>query len=122
MHGRHCGLAESDTPADDFDDRRDAVRRAARARDDVLCAARYVGTVDERLDIHVLGWGGEENEASASSDVLLEVLAPRERSRALEYEVDAEVLPGQFQRLAFAEGQQCPAMTKSPLSTATDFE
>ena len=90
MHGRHCGLAESDTPADDFDDWRDAVRRAARARDDVLCAARYVGTVDERLDIHVLGWGGEENEASASSDVLLEVLAPRERSRALEYEVDAE--------------------------------
>ena len=41
------------------------------------------------------------------AEVLLEVLAPRERPGALEHELDAQLLPGKLQRVASA---QCPQL------------
>ena len=87
MHRRHHRLRETDAPSNDLDDRSDAVRGAARARDDSR-AISGVNTVDDRLHVWTLRRRRQKDEARSRRDVLLQILAPRERSGTLKHQVD----------------------------------
>ena len=123
VHGRHHRLLEADAPADDLDDRRDAVRRATRAGDDAGRALRGVRAVDHRLHVAALRRRRQEDEPRPGPDVLLEILAPRERAGALEHEIDAKLLPREIQRVAAPQRPQLCVRRRSgaPPSTTTGF-
>ena len=63
-------------------------------------SSSHVHAVDDRLHLALLRRCRQQDCPRARLDVLFDVLASRERARALEHELDAELLPGQLQRVA----------------------
>src|SRR6185295_58298 len=109
VHGRHHGLPESDAPADDLDDRRDAVCRAARAGDDAGRTAGQVRPMDEGLHLAAVRRRRQEDKPRSGPDVFLELVAPREHPGALEHQVDAQLLPGEPRWVAAPQRAQLAA-------------
>ena len=72
-------------------------------------ASRHVHAMDDRLHLFTLRRRRQEDDPCARADVLLEILAPRERPGALEHELDAQLLPGEIQRVAAAQRPQLAA-------------
>ena len=68
-----------------------------------------VRAMHDGLHLPALRRRRQEDEPRARLDVLLQILAPLERAGALEHELDAELLPRQFQRVAIPQRPQLAA-------------
>src|SRR5262245_26393651 len=101
MDCRHPAFLDAEALVDDFRERREAVRRARRVRDDLMFGRIVlvvvhaeddgdVGALRGRRDHHALGAGG---------DVLRRGVAVGEEPGRLEHHVDAEILPRQLRRI-----------------------
>ena len=109
MHRRHHSLPEADPSADDFDDRRDAIRRAARTGYNIGRALWQVRAMHHGLHLSAVRWRRQEDSTRPGKDVFLQILAPRQRARALEHELDAEFLPRQLQWIPASQGSKLAA-------------
>ena len=72
-------------------------------------ASRHVRAMDDRLHLFTFRRRRQEDDPCAGADVLLEILAPRERPGALEHELDAQLLPGELRWVAAAQRPQLAA-------------
>src|SRR6185437_2022539 len=77
-----------------------AVRRAARARDESGIAVQRVHTMDQGVHLSTLGRRRQKDHPRAGAEVLLEILAARQRARAFEDEIDPQLPPRKLQRIA----------------------
>ena len=68
-----------------------------------------VHAMDNRFHLFAFRRRRQEDEPCAGADVLLEILAPRERPGALEHELDAQLLPGELRRVALRQRPQLAA-------------
>ena len=91
---RHDSFLQSDPTTQYFNDRRDTVRGAAGARDDSRIRLPRVRAVDDRCYLRVFRGRRQDDHASARVQMLLEILAPRKRTRALEHQIDSPGAPG----------------------------
>ena len=78
-------------------ERRDAVGRARRVRDDVVRVRVVLVVVDAEhdRDVRVRGRGGDDDLLRACIEMLLRTVAVGEEAGRLEHDVDAQVAPGQ---------------------------
>ena len=86
-------------------DRRDAVRRARRVRDDVVLLRVVVAVVDaeDEGDVRIGRRRRDDDLLRARVEVLLRRLALREEPGRLDRDVDAELAPRQLGRVALGE-------------------
>src|SRR5262249_50063277 len=86
-------------------DRRDAIRRARRVRDDVVFLRVVLAVVDAEHDseIGVSRGGGDDDLARAGLQMLLGAVALREEAGRLDDDVDSEVAQGKIGGIALGE-------------------
>ena len=102
---RHEAALDPVRLVEDLRDRRDAVRRARRVRDDVVLLRVVLAVVDAEHDGEVrVGRGrGDDDLARAGLKVLLGAVALREEAGRLDDDVDAEVAPRKVRGIALGE-------------------
>ena len=103
---RHHAVADAELLVQDHRDRREAVRRARRVRDQgVHVRVVRLGEVDAEDDGHVrvLARCGDDHLARAGLQVAPGVRAGTEAAGRLQHDVRAEVGPGQLGRVALGE-------------------
>ena len=114
---RHQAVLDPDGVVEDLGERREAVRRARRVRDDVVLVGVVLVEVDAEADRDVLALGGRRDDdllRPAAVDVLLRVLAVGEAAGGLDDDVDAQVAPRQVGRVGLGEHLQLVAVDRRP--------
>jgi hypothetical protein len=106
----------------DLGERREAVRRARRVRDDVVLLGVVLVEVDAQADRDVLALGrrGDDDLLRAAVEVLGGVLAVGEATGRLDDHVDAEVAPRQVRRVRLGEHLQLVAVDDEAVSGLLD--
>jgi hypothetical protein len=85
---RHDGLTNANPPAENLHDRRDAIRRAARTRNDRRLVIRCVYTVDDRLDLLVNRGRRQDHVGRSRLHVFGQVIVTSKGACTLEHDVD----------------------------------
>ena len=105
----------------DLDHRGDAVRRAARARDDLWSPVWAVDAMDHGGDGVRLRRRREDQVRRAGLDMPLQVFAGGEDSGAFQDEVDAEVVPRQVRRVTLGERRDPSAVDDQRALSGSDL-
>jgi len=102
VHGGHEALLDAELLVDRLDDRRQAVRRARRARNDrhVDRVLVLVDADDERRGVGILGRGRDDDLLGAALNVLHAARGVGERTGGLADVLDAGLLPRDLGRVA----------------------
>src|SRR5690606_34398109 len=105
VDGRHVAVVDPERLVEDLRDRRQAIRRAGRVREEaVLGLDRVVIDADDDHRIErVLRRHGQDDLLRAGIGVLLNLLALGEDTGRFDGDVDREILPGQVRRIALRE-------------------
>ena len=107
-------LLDAELLVNDLRDRRQAVRRARRVRDDLVFGGVVLVVVDaeDDGDVGALGRRGDDDLLRARGEVLCSRVPVGEEPRRLEHDVDAEVLPRQLGRVALRQHLELVAVDR----------
>jgi hypothetical protein len=108
--------ADADALVDDFDRRCEAVRRARRGGDDVvgIGVVQVVVDPDDDAERAFLDRRGDDDLAHTALEVRAERFAGAELAGALEYDVDAVLVPVDAARRRLGAGRKVRAVDRQP--------
>src|SRR6185503_16659781 len=106
MDGGHDRLLHANSPAENLHHGRNAVRGAARARDDGGIPLRCIHTVDDRFYPIAFRWRRQDDVPGAGTDMSIEVLSPGKRAGTLEHDAYVQRSPRQPRRILLTQQPQ----------------
>src|SRR6516165_4002887 len=119
---RHIAALDADTLVQHMGDRREAIGRARRVRDDLMRGLQLL-LVDSHNDGHVgaVGRGRNDHPLGAGLEVFGGGLAPGEDAGAFERDIDPELAPRQLGRIALGGDPDLAAADIHPILAGRDL-
>merc|ERR1719353_1461157 len=125
VDGRHEALLDAELLVDRLDERREAVGRARRARDDVhggRVVVLRVDTDDDRRRVGVLRGRRDDHLLGAALNVLHAALGRQEGAGRLAHVLDAVLLPRDLGRVAGARQRDLEAVGDERRAVLADLD
>ena len=112
MNRVHDTVLDTDRLVEHLRERRKTVRRARRVRDDRVASLEHIvvdAVHDGRIDLVTRG-SGNDDFLRAGLEMRRGLVLRREKTRALEHDVNAELAPRQVRRIALGANRDAVAV------------